>query len=59
MQYQNRLKTLFQIGSPLNAAAAFGWLVFRFTSDMLRNEPEQHLKPVIKLIEEYSKEVTK
>lgn len=42
----------------LNAAAALGWLVFRFTSDMLQNDPAQHLKPVINLIKEYNKEVS-
>lgn len=39
----------------LNAAAAMGWVVFRFTGDMLRNEPAQHLTPVIKLMTEVSK----
>lgn len=30
----------------LNAAASLGWLVFRLTSDMLR-DPDQHLQPII------------
>ena len=31
----------------LNAAAALGWLGFRLTSDMLRDDPAQHLEPII------------
>ena len=31
----------------LNNAAARGWLVFRLTSDMLRDAPVQHLSPII------------
>ena len=30
----------------LNAAASLGWLVYRLTSDMLR-DPDQHLQPII------------
>lgn len=30
----------------LNTAASRGWLVFRLTSDMLR-DPDQHLQPII------------
>ena len=30
----------------LNAAASLGWLVYRLTSDMLR-DPDQHLAPII------------
>lgn len=35
----------------LNAAALAGWLVFRFTSDMIANDPAGHLEPVIGCIE--------
>jgi len=31
----------------LNTAAARGWLVFRLTSDMLRDAPVQHLSPIM------------
>jgi very-short-patch-repair endonuclease len=31
----------------LNAATAQGWAVFRLTSDMLRDDPEAHLQPII------------
>ena len=31
----------------LNAAASLGWLVYRLTSDMLRDDPVQHLQPII------------
>ena len=31
----------------LNSAASLGWLVFRLTSDMLRDDPAQHLEPII------------
>jgi hypothetical protein len=30
----------------LTAAASLGWLVYRLTSDMLR-DPDQHLQPII------------
>lgn len=39
----------------LNNAALLGWRVFRFTSDMLTNDPAKHLTPVIRLIQEQSK----
>ena len=35
----------------MNAAAADGWAVFRITTDMLRDEPAQHLAPIIATIE--------
>jgi hypothetical protein len=31
----------------LNAAQLRGWFVFRLTSDMLRDDPDQHLAPII------------
>jgi very-short-patch-repair endonuclease len=31
----------------LNAAASRGWLVYRLTSDMLRDDPALHLQPII------------
>ena len=31
----------------LNAASSLGWLVYRLTSDMLRDAPAQHLQPII------------
>ena len=31
----------------LNAAAALGWIGFRLTADMLRDDPVQHLEPII------------
>lgn len=34
-----------------NAAALAGWLVFRFTTDMIANDPAGHLEPVIGCIE--------
>ena len=34
-----------------NAATALGWAVFRLTSDMLRDDPHQHLTPIIATIE--------
>lgn len=34
-----------------NAAQLAGWLVFRFTADMLRDNPAGNLEPVIALIE--------
>lgn len=33
-----------------NAAALAGWRLFRFTADMLRDDPAGHLLPVINLI---------
>ena len=35
-----------------NRAAFDGWLVFRLTSDMLRNDPAEHLRQIIAKIEE-------
>lgn len=35
----------------LNAAAAQGWIVFRLTPDMLRDDPVQHIAPIIATIE--------
>ncbi len=35
-----------------NRAAFDGWLVFRLTSDMLRNDPATHLGQIIAKIEE-------
>lgn len=35
-----------------NRAALAGWLVFRFTSDMLAGDPAGHLEPVVRLIRE-------
>ena len=35
-----------------NQATLLGWVVFRFTSDMLRDDPAGHLGPVIELIKE-------
>lgn len=40
----------------LNAAARLGWLVFRFTVDMLRKDPAGNIEPVIDLILERSLE---
>lgn len=34
----------------LNAAASRGWLVFRLTSDMLRDDPARHLTPIMDVI---------
>ncbi len=34
-----------------NAAALLGWAVFRFTIDMLTNDPWGHLRPVVERIE--------
>ena len=34
----------------LNAAAARGWLVFRLTSDMLRDNPARHIELIIDTI---------
>ena len=36
----------------LNAAAARGWLIFRLTSDMLRDDPVTHLGQIIVKIED-------
>lgn len=36
----------------INAAQLAGWLVFRFTTDMLAADPVGHLAPVVRLIEE-------
>lgn len=36
----------------LNAAAWRGWLIFRLTSDMLRDDPVGHLAPIIDKIED-------
>lgn len=33
-----------------NAAALLGWRVFRFTSDMLDQNPVKHLRPIIEAI---------
>jgi len=33
-----------------NLAGLNGWTVFRFTSDMLANDPARHLQPVIRLM---------
>lgn len=33
-----------------NRAQLLGWRLFRFTSDMLTNDPVGHLRPVIELI---------
>lgn len=33
-----------------NAATADGWAVFRFTADMLRNDPVRHLSAVVDVI---------
>ena len=35
----------------INLAILAGWRVFRLTSDMLTNEPETHLKPIIEFME--------
>lgn len=33
-----------------NAAAALGWLVFRLTSDMLRDDPARHVEQIVSTI---------
>lgn len=33
-----------------NLAQLAGWKVFRFTSDMLQNDPIKHLEPIIELL---------
>lgn len=33
-----------------NAATADGWAVFRLTADMLRDDPIQHLEPIMRVI---------
>lgn len=35
-----------------NLAQLNGWRVFRFTSDMLRNDPIRHLTPIIELLKD-------
>ena len=34
----------------IKLAILAGWRVFRFTTDMLTNEPEVHLRPIIEFI---------
>jgi very-short-patch-repair endonuclease len=34
----------------LGAAASLGWLVFRLTTDMLRDDPERHLRRIMNTI---------
>lgn len=48
----NRAKGYSDDCQKYNSATHLGWRLFRFTSDMLVDDPAGHLLPVIELIEE-------